>query len=186
MEEISVKTVSSKVYKKRKKRILSGVIVKKQYSLKKIKNTLFYATVSVLFYLIIFSFCTAIMSIKSLWYETLIKPPIMLRYNFFMVINAVFMLLLMYVFYKTILIKDKGQIISLIINGVFYTLLAYMFYGLKSPLGSFVIIIVLLSQTITIMYSFAKSKKLYALFLLMLAIWQIYNLFVVYTILMLN
>lgn len=186
MQEISIKKVSSKTYNKTKKRMHSGVTIKKKQNIKNIKNTIYYLCLSVLFYFIIFFICTALMKIKSLWLQTLIKPPFILNTNIFLIINFVIYAMMMYILFYSFKIKDKALSVSLIINGIFNIPIYYMFYGLKSSLGSMVILAVLIIQTFTILSNCFKNKKLYSLILLILLLWQIYNVLVIYTILMLN
>ncbi len=186
MEEISVIKVSSKKYNKRKKKMAAGVTVRKKFSIEMIRHSVLNSLISVLFFIVIGSLCFTAVNVKSLWFETVIKPPFMPAGGVFAGINIVIMLIMMYLLCISFKAKDKAQISGIIINGVITALLFFMFYRLYSPLGSLVIICILIAQTVTILLGFYKNKKKYALLLLPLLFWQVYNMLLIYTILMLN
>lgn len=186
MKQVIIKSVSQKAYDKRRKRFAAGFNVKNKALSDTLKTNIINAAFAVLFYLIIGLSCTAAANIKSLWYETLIKPSYMLPQSIYIIINAAVLLMLIYIFYKAILKRNKAKIINLIINSVICILLSYMFYVLKSPLGSLIIFLVLISQTITIMYGYLKTDRLCSVFLFIYLFWQFFILSVVYAILMLN
>lgn len=184
MDNVSVSRVSPQIYKKLKRKKRSIMVIKR--SGKQLKKQAFSAAISALFYLTVFFVCFGICGIKSLWFDTIIKPPFIPISAVFIAVNAVFCVLMGYVFYKMLYLKDRAGFISLIINGFFYILIAYMFFCLKSPLGSFIILFALIAQTVLLASNYKKDKRLYALVLALLTLWQVYILFVVYTILMLN
>jgi tryptophan-rich sensory protein len=186
MEEITLIKISSKEYSRRKKRISEGVTVTKKPDVKVIKSTLFHAAVSALFYAVMAALCFAATKIRTLWLQTIVKPPLMPSNAVFCVINIAVMLILIYMLFVSLQNRDKEQIISLIINGVFFLLLFYMFYALCSPLGSLVLISVHTIQTFTVFFGIFYKKKMHSLLLIPVIIWQLYNLFIIYLILMLN
>lgn len=186
MENFSVKKVSSKTYNKKRNKALNGVTVKKKSYTVNLKHNAFNIVVPLLFYLIIFSLCAAATKIRPLWQSTLIKPSFILSGGIYALINMSVALIMIYMLYMSFIKKDRAQILSLIVNGVITALLFYMFFGLASPLGSIVIITVLLIQTATIFSGNIKLKRKQGLLLLPLLLWQVYNLLLIYTILMLN
>lgn len=186
MDNISVKKVSSKTYKKRKKRLAAGVIVKKKYGLEQLKTTVFQLAISIMLCLITALLCAGATKLRALWFETLIKPPFMPSSLFFLITNAILTVLITYILFISIKTRNKAQISSLIVNSVITVLLFYMFFGLASPLGSLVVIIILISQTITIFLGSFKNKKNTAFIFIPLLIWQVYNMLIIYTVLMLN
>lgn len=182
--EVNINRVSAEDYKKlAKKKSAKAALTLKA---KQLKQSAFFAAVPLLFYLVVFFLCYGICSIKPLWFDTLIKPPFMPCAAVFIAVNAAFCLALCYIFYKMLQGKDKAGIISLIVNGFFYVLIAYMFFGLKSSLGSFIILFALIVHTVLLASNYKKGKPLYAVVIALLSSWQVYILFVVYTILMLN
>jgi tryptophan-rich sensory protein len=186
MEEITLIKISSKEYAKRKKRISEGVTVTKKPDAKMIKSTFFHASVSALFYVVTAALCFAATKIRTLWLQTIVKPPLMASDAIFCIINIAVMLILIYILFVSLQNRDKEQIISLIINGIFFLLLFYMFFVLCSPLGSLVLISVHTAQTFTVFFGIFNKKKIHSLLLIPVIIWQLYNLFIIYLILMLN
>jgi tryptophan-rich sensory protein len=184
MNNVSVSRVSSQIYKKLKTKKRGAAFIKR--NAKHLKKQAFFAAVSALFYLTVFFVCFGICGIKSLWFDTIIKPSFMPASAVFIAVNAVFCASTGFVFYKMLCFKDRAGFISLIINGFFYALIAYMFFCLKSPLGSFIILFALIAHTVLLASNYKKDKRLYAFVLALLSLWQVYILFVVYTILMLN
>jgi tryptophan-rich sensory protein len=184
MEQITIERVPSKVYWKRKKKL--GSAAKKSPRQGKMGQIAFNALIAALFFLIIASACAAMLNFKSLWYDTLIKPPFMPRPHIFVTGSASMFAILGYVFYHALSSGNRAHIVGIAINGVFYVMVVYLFYILKSPLGSFIVISVLVAQTATVMVETWRAKRARALLLLPVILWQCYMLLLVYFILMLN
>jgi len=184
MDQISIERVPSKVYWKRKRK--PGRMAKKGIKRGKIGQVAFNVAVAALFYLIIASACGAMLNVKSLWYDTLIKPPFMPRLHFFIMGSLAMFAILGYIFYHALAAGGKSHIVAMAINGMFYVMVVYLFYILKSPLGSFIVISVLVAQTVTVMFEAYRAKRARALLLVPVILWQSYLLLLVYFILMLN
>lgn len=184
MNNITINKVSAGEYQKIIKE-KAGAEAKRQIAAA-IKRKAFYWAVSASFYLAVFFLCFGICSIKPLWYDTLVKPPFIPPAAVFVAINALFACLLCYIMFKMFGQKDKAGVVGLFINGFFYALIAYMFFGLKSPLGSFIILFALFVHTALLASNYKKNNMFNLFAFSLLAMWQLYVMFAVYAILMLN
>lgn len=184
MNNITVNKVSAERYQKIIKDKATDKA--KRQAAEAIKRTAFYLTVSASFYLAVFFLCFAICSFKPLWYDTLLKPPFIPPPAVFVAINALFACLLCYIMFKMFARKDKAGIIGLFINGFFYALIAYMFFGLKSPLGSFITLLAVFVHTGLLASNYKRNNKFYLAAFSLFAAWQLFVMFIVYAILMLN
>lgn len=179
----SVKTV-----KKSRIRKTSGgaVQVRSKKTVREKRISVFMAVICIMLQLFIVSLCIIPLSLPSLWLETLIRPSFMPEYKLFLAVFAGAMLIMTYVPYNTFRGKNTAAYVSLIINYALLLMTFYMFFIFKSLLGGFVLIIVLIAQTASMLPGNVKKNRLYGLAVAVYIVAQCYFAALMYTFLMLN